>query len=63
MIVSTPSPCVRRCCLNQQDVCMGCFRTLEEILIWSSASDSIRTEILQRCAVRKHQDHCQTPGI
>ncbi|MCU4674418.1 DUF1289 domain-containing protein [Catenovulum sp. 2E275] len=28
------SPCVRRCCLNEQDVCIGCGRTLDEITGW-----------------------------
>ena len=26
-----PLPCVRLCCLDEQDVCLGCHRTLEQI--------------------------------
>ncbi|WP_240009655.1 DUF1289 domain-containing protein [Marinomonas algicola] len=33
-MVTKETPCVRRCCLDQKDVCMGCFRTLDEILHW-----------------------------
>ena len=48
------SPCVRNCCLDQEDVCMGCGRTLDEITRWSDAEDAERTEILGRA--RKRMD-------
>ena len=47
------SPCVRNCCLGDDDVCLGCFRTLQEICGWSEASDEQRTAILERCAARR----------
>ncbi|MCK5359347.1 MAG: DUF1289 domain-containing protein, partial [Gammaproteobacteria bacterium] len=25
-IATVASPCVDNCCLNEEDVCMGCFR-------------------------------------
>ena len=28
------SPCVANCCLDQQDTCLGCLRTHQEILAW-----------------------------
>jgi uncharacterized protein len=28
------SPCVRKCCLNETDVCLGCGRLLAEITGW-----------------------------
>lgn len=31
------SPCLRLCCLDDEDVCVGCFRHLEEIRAWSKA--------------------------
>jgi predicted Fe-S protein YdhL (DUF1289 family) len=42
----TASPCVRNCCLNQNDICMGCFRSLNEIVEWSNADNSRREAIL-----------------
>ncbi|ABM25356.1 MULTISPECIES: DUF1289 domain-containing protein [Shewanella] len=36
------NPCVRNCCLNEQDVCLGCFRHLDEILAWRSMSEEER---------------------
>lgn len=43
------NPCVRHCCLNEQDICLGCGRHLYEILNWSASSLSQRQEILERC--------------
>ena len=31
------SPCVRNCCLDEVDVCLGCGRLLAEILRWHAA--------------------------
>lgn len=42
------SPCVRNCCLDDYDVCVGCGRTLEEILIWGSAEPDEKRRILNR---------------
>jgi hypothetical protein len=51
------SPCVDRCCLDDDDVCLGCFRHVQEIIEWSSASTARRLEIRQaareRAAARK----------
>lgn len=33
-MVTKATPCIRHCCLDQKDVCMGCFRTLNDILHW-----------------------------
>jgi predicted Fe-S protein YdhL (DUF1289 family) len=40
------SPCVRDCCLDEAEVCMGCGRQLQEILRWHAASDEEREAIL-----------------
>lgn len=48
-----PSPCVRNCCLDAQDVCLGCGRSLDEIRIWSEADDIQRGQILARAAERR----------
>ena len=40
------SPCVRNCCLDQQDVCLGCGREIEEIIRWGGASDEEKKKIL-----------------
>ena len=46
------SPCVRNCCLDRQDMCVGCYRMLDEIVGWGDASTERRAEILNRCSLR-----------
>lgn len=47
------SPCIRRCCLDDDDVCVGCFRTLNEITAWSSMSEDEKARCVARSAERK----------
>ena len=49
------SPCVRNCCLDEDNVCMGCGRSLEEIIAWSGASDADKRAILDRSRARTEQ--------
>jgi uncharacterized protein len=48
------SPCVRNCCLDDYNVCMGCGRTLEEIVRWGTAADADKTAILALSRERLH---------
>ena len=47
------SPCVRNCCLDDADVCLGCGRHLQEILRWQQAGPAERETILARAAERQ----------
>jgi len=50
---STPaSPCVRDCCLDEAEVCMGCGRSLQEILRWHAAPHEEREAILAAAKLR-----------
>src|SRR4030095_6203861 len=49
---SLASPCVRNCCLDDDNVCLGCGRSLDEIVAWSSAGDAERRAILDRNRAR-----------
>jgi predicted Fe-S protein YdhL (DUF1289 family) len=46
------SPCVRNCCLDEDNVCMGCGRSLDEIVAWSTASPADKAAILERSRER-----------
>jgi len=50
------SPCVRNCCLNEEDICLGCFRHIDEIVEWSSA-DNIRRQVILECAIQRKKEH------
>lgn len=63
------SPCIRNCCLDRNDICIGCLRTVDEIVQWSQASNSVKSEImrcvdqrrLQRLSERqRNEDNLQT---
>jgi len=47
------SPCIRKCCLNEQDVCLGCFRSLAEITGWADADNVTRRVYLANTEKRR----------
>jgi hypothetical protein len=55
VVTVTASPCVRQCCLDDRDVCLGCGRALNEILDWSSVDDSRRRIICHSAQERLRQ--------
>lgn len=40
------SPCVSICALDEEDVCVGCFRTAAEITRWRSCDNTERRAVL-----------------
>lgn len=46
------SPCVRVCTLDDDDVCLGCGRTLAEIKAWGGSDPDGRREILKSAEAR-----------
>ena len=49
------SPCIEVCSLNDSDVCIGCYRTANEIIEWFSADDQRKREILAAVSERRNQ--------
>lgn len=47
------SPCIRNCCLNDDDICVGCYRSLGEITRWSQVDDSGKAQILADADARR----------
>jgi len=45
-----PSPCTGVCVLNTSNVCVGCRRTIDEIMRWPAMSDAERRAVLERLA-------------
>ena len=58
-----PSPCVRNCCLDQDDVCMGCFRSITEICAWHGAADAEKLAALIRCRARYKERYAKWRSI
>lgn len=53
-VLSPESPCVRNCCLDADDVCLGCGRHLQEIIAWQQADPGARAAILERATARRN---------
>jgi predicted Fe-S protein YdhL (DUF1289 family) len=47
------SPCVRNCCLNEVDICLGCFRSIDEIIQWNNSTEQQKQNILSTINRRK----------
>ncbi|BDX06137.1 DUF1289 domain-containing protein [Planctobacterium marinum] len=56
LIKSVDSPCIRQCCLDEQDICVGCKRSIQEILDWSQANPERKQKILENCRNRAKLD-------
>jgi predicted Fe-S protein YdhL (DUF1289 family) len=46
------SPCISVCVLDENDICMGCYRSADEITDWFMASDDQKREVLRRAHER-----------
>jgi predicted Fe-S protein YdhL (DUF1289 family) len=47
------SPCINKCCLDEDDICLGCFRSIDEITGWNEATDCQKSLIIKNCTNRK----------
>jgi predicted Fe-S protein YdhL (DUF1289 family) len=57
------SPCINNCCLDEKDVCVGCYRTISEIIGWRNKPESQKELILLHCKQRKTQKHIRSTLI
>jgi len=56
------SPCINVCKMDAQTcLCTGCFRTINEITVWSRIDDARRLDILAAVA-RRRQEHDPRAG-
>ena len=46
------SPCISICALDENDVCVGCYRSAQEITRWSQADNAERRDILASAYAR-----------
>jgi len=47
------SPCISLCRLDEEKVCRGCFRHVEDIREWRSADDQRRRDICAQALTRR----------
>ena len=57
-----PSPCINVCQLDQDSACCrGCFRTLDEIAVWSHASNDEKRTIVAAAERRRNESGASAP--
>ncbi|AZZ93430.1 DUF1289 domain-containing protein [Hahella sp. KA22] len=49
------SPCVSICALDEDEICIGCHRSVEEIAGWSRMSNEQRMDVLKKVADRERK--------
>lgn len=52
-VSTVPSPCVSICALDDQDVCVGCYRTGMEISHWGSMTDDEKKAVMEKVYERE----------
>lgn len=55
-----PSPCIGVCQSNDKGQCLGCFRTREERLQWTTLDSTERQKVIKRCQQRKKRKNAPT---
>lgn len=54
--MSIESPCTSVCRMDTHSkLCMGCLRTIDEIVAWSSDSDETKKKVWALIALRKNE--------
>lgn len=47
------SPCINICCLDEQDICSGCYRSGNEISRWGAMSNDERRQVMKNVIERE----------
>lgn len=53
MTSTVVSPCINICELNDENICVGCYRSVDEIIDWRSLSNEEQIIIVERADERK----------
>lgn len=54
------SPCIKVCqkhTVDGLDYCVGCYRTMDEIVWWDQLEDHVKRHIIKLCENRRHNMH------
>lgn len=46
---SIASPCIKQCALDVNKICLGCFRSIDEITTWSKVDAQTRLSFFNKC--------------
>ncbi|MGD9660692.1 MAG: DUF1289 domain-containing protein [Porticoccaceae bacterium] len=60
MVAAEPpalSPCISVCALNDEDICIGCFRSAREITQWRTLTTVERRQVITLAKERSRQNN------
>jgi len=49
------SPCVKKCSLDGNKICPACYRSIDEIVSWRDADESLKRTMLEAAKLRRTQ--------
>ena len=49
------NPCIHVCTLDEQKICIGCHRSVEEIRGWFTMTDDQKRDVLLRAESRRRE--------
>ena len=52
MTETVKSPCINVCALDEDDLCVGCFRSMREITDWSEYPEDKKREVVTQAQQR-----------
>jgi predicted Fe-S protein YdhL (DUF1289 family) len=55
MTVEVKSPCISVCALNDDGVCIGCWRNVDEIAEWSALGNEQKRDVIKRAQQRARE--------
>jgi len=58
-----PSPCVGICQSDNKGYCLGCLRTRDERLQWTSLSVDEKQKVIKRCIQRKRRKEAKANQV
>ena len=48
------SPCIKKCELDENSICTGCYRSITEICNWDTMDNDRKTKVLLNSKLRKY---------
>jgi len=54
-MIDINKPCIKKCCLNEDNICLGCFRTFDDMRQWNKANIEKKTRMLKIAQKRKKE--------
>ena len=46
-IATVSTPCIRTCTLDREGICLGCHRTVDEIIRWREMGEAERLRLMR----------------